>query len=101
AALGPLDGWGPAATTHNAETISRRRTLRRLSSPAGTFRLYGFQACGRILGAPMSRPTPAALAMARSSLPVRRVASTPMRPQAFANALQMATAAKPPMPQAP
>jgi cell wall-associated NlpC family hydrolase len=41
----------------------------------------------------MTRPTPAALAMARSTLPVRRVASTPMKPVAspFAAALRTAT----------
>jgi cell wall-associated NlpC family hydrolase len=49
----------------------------------------------------MTRPTPAALAMARSTLPPRRVASTPMRPQAFATALQTATAAKAPMLKSP
>ena len=42
----------------------------------------------------MSRPTPAALAFARSTLPAKRVASVPMRPvvSPFANALKSASA---------
>lgn len=51
----------------------------------------------------MTRPTPAALAMARSTLPVRRVASTPMKPTAspFASALQIATAGRTPTLKSP
>jgi cell wall-associated NlpC family hydrolase len=56
-----------------------------------TFRPYGYGRVGRILRL-VSRPTPAALAFARSTLPARRVASTPMKPvvSPFANALKTA-----------
>ena len=56
----------------------------------------------------MTRPTPAALAFARSTLPVRRVASPSLAPGGFAQLLRAATAnrttapaAKPPAPPTP